>query len=65
MSNGFMCIKEVANYLRIKEQTAYRLVQQGKLPGLKIGGQWKIKKDHLDKMFDEILDAKLNELNIR
>lgn len=62
MSNGIMDIKEVANYLKIKEQTVYRLVQQRKIPALKIGGQWKIKKEHLDRMFDEILNEKLREL---
>ena len=62
MANGIMGIREVANYLKIKEQTIYRLVQQGKIPALKIGGQWKIKKEHLDRLFDEILNAKLKEL---
>ncbi|MBO8151918.1 MAG: hypothetical protein DRP91_07065 [Candidatus Neomarinimicrobiota bacterium] len=62
MSNGIMSIKEVANYLKIKEQTVYRLVQQGKIPALKIGGQWKIKKEHIDRLFDEILAEKLKEI---
>ena len=62
MSNGFMGIKEVASYLKLKEQTVYRLLQQGKLPGLKLGGQWKVKQEHLDRMFDEILNEKLKEL---
>lgn len=62
MANGIMDIKEVATYLKIKEQTVYRLVQQKKIPALKIGGQWKIKKEHLDRMFDEILNEKLREL---
>ena len=57
-----MSIKEVANYLKIKEQTVYRLVQQGKIPALKIGGQWKIKKEHIDRLFDEILAEKLKEI---
>ncbi len=65
MANGIMDIKEVASYLKIKEQTVYRLVQKGKIPALKIGGQWKIKKDHLDRMFDEILTEKLKELKNR
>ncbi len=55
-------IKEVSNYLSIKEQTVYRLVQQGKIPAIKIGGQWKVKQEHLDRMFDEILNEKLKEL---
>lgn len=62
MSNGIMSIKEVANYLKIKEQTVYRLVQKGKIPALKIGGQWKIKKEHIDRLFDEILAEKLKEI---
>ena len=62
MSNGMMDIKEVAGYLKIKEQTVYRLAQNGKIPALKIGGQWKIKKEHLDRMFDEILSEKLREM---
>ena len=62
MSNGIMDIKEVSNYLKIKEQTVYRLAQQGKIPAIKIGGQWKVKQEHLDKMFDEILKEKLAEI---
>ena len=62
MSNGMIDIKEVAGYLKIKEQTVYRLAQNGKIPALKIGGQWKVKKEHLDRMFDEILSEKLREM---
>ncbi len=58
-----MDIKDVSTYLKIKEQTVYRLAQTGKIPAIKIGGQWKVKKEHLDKMFDEILKEKLNELS--
>jgi len=62
MSNQIMGIKEVSRYLDIKEQTVYRLAKQGKLPALKIGGQWKIKKQHLDSLFDQILTMKLKEV---
>ena len=62
MNNGILGIKEVADYLNIKEQTVYRLVQQRKIPALKIGGQWKIKEEHLDMMFEEILQGKLKEI---
>ena len=62
MNNGILGIKEVADYLHIKEQTVYRLVQQRKIPALKIGGQWKIKEEHLDMMFEQILQEKLDEI---
>ncbi|MCF7885359.1 MAG: helix-turn-helix domain-containing protein [Candidatus Marinimicrobia bacterium] len=63
MTKEIMGVNEVANYLNIKKQTVYRLLQDKKLPALKIGGQWKVKKDHLDKMFDEMLNEKLKEIN--
>ena len=64
MSKGILGIREVAGYLNMKEQTVYRLVQQRKIPALKIGGQWKAKKEHIDKMFDELLQEKLNEVQV-
>lgn len=62
MSNQIMGLKETAEYLNIKEQTAYKLLQKNKLPALKIGGQWKVKKEHLDKMFDEMLQSSLDNM---
>ena len=62
MANGIMDIREVASYLKMREQTVYRLVKRGKLPALKIGGSWKVKKEHLDRLFDEMLSEKLKEL---
>ena len=64
MNTNIIVIKEVADYLNMKEQTVYRLVQQRKIPALKIGGQWKAKKEHIDKMFDELLQEKLNEVQV-
>ncbi|GEM_PF-591953 len=61
MESTVMDIKEVSHYLKIKEQTVYRLAQQGKIPAVKIGGQWKIKKEHLDILFDKILEEKLKD----
>lgn len=62
MEAQIMGLKETAQYLNIKEQTAYKLLQQNKLPALKIGGQWKVKKEHLDKMFDEMLQSSLQNM---
>jgi excisionase family DNA binding protein len=61
-SSGIMGIKEMADYLNMKEQTVYRLVQQKKIPAIKIGGQWKVKQQHLDKMFDDMLQEKIMEI---
>ncbi len=44
-----MTPEEVASYLRLDEQTTYRLLRAGKLPGVKIGKQWRIWRADLDK----------------
>ena len=62
MGDGILGIKQVADFLNIKEQTVYRLVQTGKIPAVKFGGSWKVKQDHLEKMFDQILEEKIKQL---
>ena len=57
-----MSIKEVAGYLKVNEQTVYRMVQSKKIPAVKLGGQWKIKKSHLDRMFDDVFTEILEEI---
>jgi excisionase family DNA binding protein len=44
-------IRGAAEYLHIKKWTLYRLAKKGKVPGIKVGGQWRFKKDVLDNMF--------------
>ncbi|MGD8627550.1 MAG: helix-turn-helix domain-containing protein [bacterium] len=44
-------IAGAAEYLHIKKWTLYRLAKKGKVPGIKVGGQWRFKKDVLDSMF--------------
>ena len=40
---------ETANYLKVDVKTVYRLVKQGKIPGQKVGGNWRFRKDVLDE----------------
>lgn len=41
-------VHEVAKYFGIKVSTVYRLVQRGKLPGFKVGGQWRFNRKMLE-----------------
>ena len=51
-----MDIKEAAEYLHIKVWTLYRLAKRGKVPAIKVGGQWRFKRDVLDAMFHNDLE---------
>lgn len=44
-----MTPKEAAKYLGLHLITIYRLIKKGQLPGFKVGGQWRFKKDLLDE----------------
>jgi excisionase family DNA binding protein len=43
-----MTIKEAAGYLRLNYMTVYKLAQKRSLPAIKVGGNWRFKKDILD-----------------
>ena len=53
MESDIITIKEVAEYLRIKEKTVYDLVAKGKIPGFKVGGAWRFDKTDIDKWIEE------------
>lgn len=53
MNNEILTLKEVADYLKLTEKTAYRLASEGKLPGFKVGGSWRFKKEDVAKWIEE------------
>jgi len=48
MEDQILTLREVAAYLKLAEKTAYRLASEGKLPGFKVGGSWRFKREDLD-----------------
>ncbi len=48
-----LTVKELARYLKMDKHTVYRLARKGILPGVKIGGEWRFKKDLIDKWIEE------------
>ena len=53
MTGEILTIKEVAEYLKLSEKTAYRLASDGKLPGFKVGGSWRFKKEDIEAWIKE------------
>jgi excisionase family DNA binding protein len=48
-----MTVKELAEYLKIAEKTAYRFAAEGKVPGFKVGSAWRFKKKEVDKWIEK------------
>lgn len=52
MDTDIMTIREVAEYLKLTDKTAYRLAAEGKLPGFKVGGAWRFRKADIDEWIE-------------
>ena len=48
-----MSIGELAEYLKISRSTLYKLVQEGRLPGQKIGKRWRFHKDAINEWLNQ------------
>ena len=53
MSDQIFTLKEVAAYLKLAEKTAYRLASEGQLPGFKVGGSWRFKREDIEIWIEE------------
>ena len=51
--DSVLTIDELSVYLKIAKSTAYKLAQEGKLPGQKVGRHWRFRKETIDRWLDE------------
>lgn len=52
MDASAVTVREVAIYLNVAEKTIYRLAQKGDLPGFKVAGAWRFRREDLDKWIE-------------
>ena len=43
-----LSVEETARWLGVTPRTVYRLVKRGRLPGFKVGGQWRFNRRMLE-----------------
>ena len=51
MSGEIMTVQQLAAYLHVGTGKLYRLAQSGQLPGVKVGGTWRFRRDLIDACF--------------
>ena len=49
METDILTVKELSEYLKLNEKTAYRLAAKGDIPGFKVGGSWRFRKSEVDR----------------
>jgi excisionase family DNA binding protein len=52
-----MTAKEVADYLRCHISTVYRLAKNHKLPGFRLGADWRFREDAIQSWLDNELKS--------
>lgn len=48
-----LTIDELCEYLKLAKSTAYKLAQEGKIPGQKVGRHWRFNRDAIDRWLSE------------
>ncbi|MPL98022.1 hypothetical protein SDC9_44220 [bioreactor metagenome] len=48
-NDAIMTVRELADYLKIAEKTAYRFASEGKVPGFKVGNAWRFRKSEINR----------------
>lgn len=56
MTKENLTVKDVADYLNRSETTIYNMLNNGELPGIKLGGKWIVRKKDLDDFLNNMLE---------
>ncbi|MDE0404396.1 MAG: helix-turn-helix domain-containing protein [Nitrospira sp.] len=48
MTDKWLTVKEVAEYLKISTDLVYKFAQRGKIPVSKVGNQWRFDREEID-----------------
>jgi len=57
-SDSVLTIDELAAYLKIAKSTIYKLAQEHKVPGQKVGRHWRFHRETIDRWLAERPAAK-------
>ncbi len=58
MPGTVLTIEELAEYLKVSKSTLYKLVQEGRIPGQKVGKHWRFRKDAIDRWLERTPDIR-------
>ena len=52
-NDEILTLKEVAQLLKVAEKTVYTMSQKKELPAFKVRGQWRFRRDAINRWIDE------------
>ncbi len=64
MNEEIMTVEEVASYLKVDTRTIYRRLKANEIPAFKFGGQWRFKKQDIDRWIKKRYSGNESNINI-
>ncbi len=61
MPDEILTLPEVAQLLKVAEKTVYTMAQKSQMPGFKVRGQWRFKREDIDHWIEQQKAASRNE----
>lgn len=58
---NLLTVKELAALLRVSAQTLYKMLEQGEIPAVKIGSQWRFDREKIRSWIDSHAKTKPDE----
>ena len=49
IGSNILTVDELSEYLQVHRTTIYRLLKQGKLPGFRVGSDWRFNLEAIDR----------------
>jgi excisionase family DNA binding protein len=50
---NLLTVKEVAAMLRVSAQTLYKMLEQGEIPAVKVGSQWRFDREKIRSWIED------------
>ena len=60
-SDEIVTIKELARLLKVADKTVYTMAQNKELPAFKVRGQWRLRREDIDRWIEKQKDAGTEE----
>lgn len=57
-NDEILTLKEVAQLLKVAEKTVYTMAQNKELPAFKVRGQWRFRREDIDRWIDQQTEKK-------
>jgi excisionase family DNA binding protein len=52
IDEAFLTTEEVLDYLQVTQRTVYRLIKAGRIPAVRVGRQWRFRKQDVDRWLE-------------